>query len=518
MKVSSLRVPDPLAWEFRKFHKPKTHGRPARSAITSDAPTDHEATAPVIPDVLASRYASRALLRIWSPEGKVLLERETWLAVMRTQQALGLDIPQRAINAYEKVKSLVDLASINQRERVLRHDVKARIEEFCALAGEEHIHKGLTSRDLTDNVEQLQMRRSLEELTSKCAAVLLRLSERAGQHKNLPMVARTHHVPAQPTTLGKRLAMAGEELLHGFGRLEALLRDYPLRGIKGAVGTQLDQISLFGGSVEKAEALEAGIARELGFARVLRNVGQVYPRSLDFEVVSVLFQVGAALANFARLIRLMTGHELLSEGFQKGQVGSSAMPHKMNARNAERINGFQTLLAGYLEMTSRLADGQWNEGDVSCSVVRRVALPSAMFACDGALETTLTILAEMQVFESVIQAELTRVMPFLATTSLLMAGVASGGGREQLHEVIRKHSLDVAAALKQGGLAENDLPRRLGEDPDYPLSTDEIETLLSNWPAFTGAANRQVEAFVESVQPLAQRFPKARSYQPEPVI
>ncbi|MDH4248067.1 MAG: adenylosuccinate lyase, partial [Deltaproteobacteria bacterium] len=427
---------------------------------------------PSIPDVLAHRYASRGLLDIWSAEGRIVMERELWIAVMRAQSRLGIKIPAEAIRDYERVKHQVDLESIERRERALRHDVKSRIEEFCALAGHEHIHKGLTSRDLTDNVEQLQVRRSLEALRLKTAAAVLGLAALATQHRETPLVARTHHVPAQPTTLGKRFAMFGETLLRSFERLDATLESYPLRGIKGAVGTRLDQISLLGGAespaaLEAAEKLEQAIAQELGFSRVLDAVGQVYPRSLDFEVVSVLFQVGAGLSDFAKTLRLMTGQELASEGFKDGQVGSSAMPHKMNARNCERINGFQAVLAGFMEMTARLAGDQWNEGDVSCSVVRRVALPGAFFTLDGALETFLTVLDEMEIFEFALAAEVRRQLPFLATTTLLMEGVKRGGGREALHEVIKRHSVAVARALREGSLNTNDLSARLGDDPAF---------------------------------------------------
>ncbi|MFI5400270.1 MAG: adenylosuccinate lyase, partial [SAR324 cluster bacterium] len=419
---------------------------------------------PAIPDILAARYASAPLLRLWSPQGRIVLERDLWIAVMKAQRALGVAISEGAIRDYERVKEQVDLASIERRERASRHDVKARIEEFCELAGHQHIHKGMTSRDLTDNVEQLQVSRSLELLREKVAAGLLRLAGVAQRHRDTAMVARTHHVPAQPTTLGKRFAMSGEELLRAFERLDTTLAAYPLRGLKGAVGTQLDQLTLLGGDAAKADRLDRALAHELGFERVLDNVGQVYPRSLDFEVLSVLYQVSAGLSDFAKLMRLMTGHDLVSEGFQEGQVGSSAMPHKMNARNCERINGFHAVLAGYQEMVARLAGDQWNEGDVSCSVVRRVALPGAMFALDGALETFITVLDEIEVFERAIAAEVRRTLPFLATTTLLMEGVKRGGGRETLHAAIRRHSVAVARGLKDGTLAENDLARRLGED------------------------------------------------------
>jgi adenylosuccinate lyase len=348
-------------------------------------------TAAPILNVLADRYASVAMKDIWSQTGRVALERDFWIAVMKGQRDLGVPIPAEAIKDYERVKNEIDLPAIDKRERVTLHDVKARIEEFSELAKRQFIHLGLTSRDLTENVEQLQIFRALKVVHFKAAAALLALAKQAEAHRDLMITGRTHNVPAQPTTLGKRLAMFGQELLIAFTRIDELLERYPVRGLKGAVGTQLDQLTLLGGDNGKVDQLETRVLRHLGFRASLIAVGQVYPRGLDFEVVSALHQLGAAAASFATTIRLMAGAGLLTEGFQEGQVGSSAMPHKVNARNCERICGFSTILSGYVTMTGALAGHQWNEGDVSCSVVRRVALPDAFYAIDGLFETFLTI-------------------------------------------------------------------------------------------------------------------------------
>ena len=223
----------------------------------------------MIPNVLAERYATADMKAVWSPEGKVRLERELWVAVMKAQKDLGLDIPQQAIDDYESVIETIHLASIDERERVTRHDVKARIEEFCDLAGHEHIHKGMTSRDLTENVEQLQVYRALEVVHFKTAVVLHRLSVKADEYRDLVITARTHNVAAQLTTFGKRLAMFGEELLLAGQQLQELISDYPARGLKGAVGTQLDQLSLFEGDAEKVMQLENRVAGHLGIHRIL---------------------------------------------------------------------------------------------------------------------------------------------------------------------------------------------------------------------------------------------------------
>lgn len=407
-------------------------------------------TKPRIANVLAGRYASTSLATLWSAEHKIVLERQLWLAVLRAQAAAGIEVPATAIADYERVLEQVDLESIAARERVTRHDVKARIEEFNALAGHEQVHKGMTSRDLTENVEQLQVLRSLELIRSKVAAVLGRLARLAAEHADLVMAGRSHNVAAQATTLGKRFATGADELLVAFGRLDELIARYPLRGVKGPVGTAQDMLDLLG-TPEKLAELERTVAGHLGFERVLTSVGQVYPRSLDFDVVSTLVQLAAAPSSVAKTIRLMAGHELVTEGFKPGQVGSSAMPHKMNTRSCERVNGFAVILRGYLSMVGELAGDQWNEGDVSCSVVRRVALPDAFFAFDGLLETFLTVLDEFGAYPAVVARELDRYLPFLGTTKVLMAAVRAGVGRETAHEAIKENAVAVALAMREQG-------------------------------------------------------------------
>jgi adenylosuccinate lyase len=470
----------------------------------------------VIPNVLAARYASPELVRLWSPESKVVLERRLWIAVLRAQRELGIPVPDGVIEDYERVAEDVDLASIAARERVTRHDVKARIEEFAALAGHEHIHKGLTSRDLTENVEQLQIRLSLEHVRDRTVAVLARLARRAAEHAELVLTGRSHNVAAQATTLGKRFASAADELLVAYERLEDLRARYPLRGIKGPMGTAQDMLDLLGpvNSPDPARLadLERRVAEHLGFTRVLDSVGQVYPRSLDFDVVSALLQLAAGPSSLATTIRLMAGHELVTEGFRPGQVGSSAMPHKMNSRSTERINGLTVLLRGYAGMVGELAGAQWNEGDVSDSVVRRVALPDAFLALDGLYETFLTVLDELGAYPAVIARELDRYLPFLATTAVLMAAVRAGVGRETAHEVIKEHSVAVALAMREKGQADNDLLARLAADERLPAFT------LPDPLAFTGAAKDQAAAVIQKVDALVAEHPDAATYTPGAIL
>jgi len=471
-----------------------------------------------IPNVLASRYASPELVELWSPEEKIRLERRLWLAVLEAQRDLGVAVSDGVIEDYRRVIDDVDLASIAARERVTRHDVKARIEEFSALAGHEHIHKGMTSRDLTENVEQLQVRRSLELIRDRVVAALARLAARAAQYESLVMVGRSHNVPAQATTLGKRFASAAEELLLSYRRIDKLLEDYPLRGIKGPVGTAADQLDLLGGDAAKVAALEERVARHLGFTRVLTSVGQVYPRSLDFDVLAALVQATAGPSSLATTIRLMAGYELATEGFRPGQVGSSAMPHKMNTRSCERVNGLAVVVRGYLSMISEVAGDQWNEGDVSCSVVRRVALPDAFFATDGLFATLLTVLDEFGAYPAVIARELDRYLPFLTTTRVLVAAVGHGVGREDAHEAIKHHAVAVALAMREKGASDNDLLQRLADDDRLRLTRAEIDALVADPASFTGAASAQTRAVIAQVNDVLAAHPAAAAYVPPPIL
>jgi len=470
-----------------------------------------------IPNVLSSRYASAELANIWSAEHKIILERKLWIAVMHAQKNLGVDIPAKAISAYEAVIEDVNLESIAERERVTRHDVKARIEEFNALAGYEHIHKGMTSRDLTENVEQLQIHTSLEIIRDKAIAVVSRIGRHAAEYQSLVMAGRSHNVAAQATTLGKRFATAGDEMLLAIERVEDLLSHYPLRGIKGPMGTSQDMLDLMGGSEDKLASLETNIADYLGFRRIFNSVGQVYPRSLDFDAISCLVSLGTAPASLATTIRLMAGNETVTEGFKEGQVGSSAMPHKMNARSCERVGGFQVILRGYLTMAADLAGQQWNEGDVFCSVVRRVALPDAFFAIDGQLETFLTVLDEFGAFPAIITRELDRYLPFLATTRILMASVRAGVGRETAHEVIKENAVAMALDMRENG-AEQNLVERLAGDDRLPLDQQQLQAALKDRHAFIGAAESQVDNVLERIQTWANKYPEAAGYTPGEIL
>ena len=435
---------------------------------------------------------------------------------MKAQNELGLSIDKNNIADYEKVVNKVDLDSIRNRELKTRHDVKARIEEFNFLAQHEDIHKGLTSRDLTENVEQLQIKKSLELINLKTVAILDKLAKLANEYADLVISGRSHNVAAQPTTLGKRFASCAEELLIHHKKLENLITEYPLRGLKGPVGTSQDLLDLFENDQSKIDQLENKVAKLLGFENIFTSVGQIYPRSLDFDVVSTLFGLSSAPSSLALSIRLMAGHDLVTEGFKDGQVGSSAMPHKMNTRSCERINGLHSVLKGFLSMTSDLAGNQWNEGDVSCSVVRRVSLPGAFYAIDGLLETLLTVLNEFGVFKEVIKKELEKYLPFLLTTKFLMAAVKKGVGRELAHELIKKHAITEANNMRMG--QEANLIEKLAQEASLNLSEKELNNILNDSTNLVGNSQSQIKKVSDSIKQIVKKYPESLNIKPQAIL
>jgi adenylosuccinate lyase len=299
--------------------------------------------------------------------------------------------------------------------------------------------------------------------------------------------------------------------------LDSLTQRYPLRGIKGPVGTSQDMLDLLGGDESKLAVLEDRVQVALGFARRLSSTGQVYPRSLDLDVVTCLAQIAAPCSNLATSIRLMAGNELVTEGFKPGQVGSSAMPHKMNTRSCERVNGLAVVIRGYMSMIGELAGDQWNEGDVSCSVVRRVALPDSFYALDGLFETFLTVLQDFGAFPAVIEVELARYLPFLTTTKILMAAVRQGVGREQAHETIKKHAVAAALKMRATGGA-NTLLDDLAEDSALGLTREDLDGLVSAPLELSGAAGAQIRAVADEVARVVATDPNAARYTPGAVL
>ena len=448
----------------------------------------------IIPNVLADRYATKEMVAIFNPINKIIAERTFWITILKLQKKAGLPITDSDIASYEKVIDKVDLASIQKREMAVRHDVKGRIEEFNHLAGVEKIHIGMTSRDLTENIELIQIRDGLNLVRKRTLETLFLLEQKISKYEKTYIAGRSHNVPAQVTTLGKRFASCAQELIFSLSSLDELITRLPLRGLKGPTGTGADLISALGSAKDLAK-LEEQIAENFGFENTLTSVGQIYPRSIDFEVVSKLLQIASAPSSFATTIRLMAGSKLASEGFKAGQVGSSAMPHKMNSRSSERINGMMVLLRGYTTMAADLAGDQWNEGDVSCSVVRRVVIADSFFVIDGLLHTFMTILNEFGIFEDEIHKELKEQLPFLATTQILMACVKAGMGREIAHEVIKKHATTKSA---------DQFFTSLANEKDFPLTLAQLNDLIKNPADFAGDAASQSNEIADQIKKLTK--------------
>ncbi len=470
-----------------------------------------------IPDILAYRYGTDPMKRIWSPEGAVLIERSVQLEVMEAQADLGVDIPKSHIDDYRRVMDVIDLDEIRVEEDRTKQDVNARIKVYNRLAGHQHLSEAMTSRDSTDNTEQFQKRLGLEIVSRKTVATIGSFAHAAAAYAELPVTGRTHNVAAQMTTLGKRISMTGEELIDGYGSLRYHLDHLKLRGIKGAVGTQQDMLDLLDGDEAKVDELEERLARKLGFAVIYNSVGQIYPRSQDLATIQALSHVVGPLSNFGTNVRHMMGDNLMVESKEK-RVGSNAMPHKINPRTVERIVAMYDILGGYEAMIRPKAGEQWLEGDVSCSVIRRVALPGSFFVSDGAFEAGLTVLNGFGLFEQAISAEVDANLPFLATTKVLTEAIKRGKGREDAHERIRKHAFDVVEAMREQGLRENDLLERLGHDEEIPMTYTEIMAAIERPIELTGRAGTQVRRFVAQAEEAIADQPEAAAYRPKSIL
>jgi len=466
-------------------------------------------------NVLSKRYATKEINDIFSEEGRILAEREFWIAVMKAQKELGLNIPAEQIIKFEEAKANIDLDLIIRIEQKTKHDVKAKIEAFIIAAnGEEYLHWGLTSRDLTDNVEQMQYKKASEIVFGKYIAILSKFLGKAKEYENIVLTARTHHQAAQPTLVGRRFSMWAEELLYHLKNFEDFIKRYPLRGIKGPVGTQFDMLNILG-TKEKVDLLEKKVSSYLGFNKVLFSTGQIYPRSLDYALTSNLSLLSAACENFANGMRLMSGYELVTEGFKEGQVGSSAMPHKMNTRSCERIWGLAEILKTYDNGASRMSGNQWEEGDVSDSAPRRIFNPDSFYTSDGICETTLYVLKNMGVYPAVIDKETDRYLPFMATTEILTIALNAGIGRETAHKIIRKYSISEALRMREEGSKKNNLSCLLAKDTVFSekgITQEKIESILKDKEHFIGNARNQINLIINDSEELISKYSKEAQY------
>jgi len=442
---------------------------------------------------LSTRYASPAMQGLWGERRRIGLWRRLWLALMTAQKELGLDIPDGAIAALRAHLDDADLDQAAEYEKRLRHDVMAHIHHLGdqAPAARPYVHLGATSAYVTDNADLVLMREGLQLLLGRVAAVLVALGKLARRHRGLPCLAYTHFQPAQLTTVGKRatlwmqeFALDAEELLHRIATMR-------FRGVKGATGTQASFLELFARDDAKVRDLDLRVARAMGFPSVFPVTGQTYTRKLDAQVLATLSGIAQSAAKFATDLRLLQHEGELLEPFESEQVGSSAMPYKRNPMRAERMTSLARFVIELEGNAWHTAAEQWLERTLDDSANRRLVIPEAFLATDAILVLATNVAAGIEVREVEIARHVAAAMPFLATERLLMRGVKAGGDRQELHEVIRTHSLAGA----------KDLLERLARDPAFKKLGVRAEAGELDPAAYVGRAPRQVDEFLDRVIP-----------------
>ncbi|MBM3906645.1 MAG: adenylosuccinate lyase [Gemmatimonadetes bacterium] len=452
---------------------------------------------------LAERYASAAMMQLWSPASRYGLWRRLWLALAEAEQALGADIADAALGDMRAHLDDIDFAAVAAYEKRFRHDVMAHVHAFgdAAPAARGVIHLGATSAFVTDNADLILMRRGLELLRARVVALLRTLSTFAAQWKNEPALGYTHLQPAQPTTVGKRATLWMQDLVLDLADLDHRIATLPLRGVKGTTGTQASFLAIFQGDHAKVRELDRRVTRAMGFERSLSVTGQTYTRKLDAHVFDVLAGLAASAAKFASDLRLLQAFGEIEEPFEKEQIGSSAMAYKRNPMRSERINSLSRFVLSLAPNANQTHSVQYFERTLDDSANRRLSIPEAFLATDALLILMENVAKGLEVHPARIRRRLADELPFMATEELIVRAVQAGGDRQQIHEVIRVHSIAAARAMKDEGIA-NDMLDRLAADPAYPVPIADLRDALD--PArFTGRSAQQVTEFLaEVVQPL----------------
>ncbi|MBI2408506.1 MAG: adenylosuccinate lyase [Gemmatimonadetes bacterium] len=452
---------------------------------------------------LAERYASAAMLHLWSPASRYGLWRRLWLALAEGERALGADIPEAAIADMRAHLDDIDFAAVAAYEKRFRHDVMAHVHAFgdAAPAARGVIHLGATSAFVTDNADLILMRRGLELLRARVVALLRTLADFAERWKGEPALGYTHLQPAQPTTVGKRATLWMQDLVLDLADLDHRIATLPLRGVKGTTGTQASFLSIFGGDHQKVRDLDRRVTQTLGFSTSLPVTGQTYTRKLDAHVLDVLAGLAASAAKFASDLRLLQAFGEIEEPFEKEQIGSSAMAYKRNPMRSERINSLSRFVLSLAPNANQTHSVQYFERTLDDSANRRLSVPEAFLATDALLILMENVARGLEVHPARIRRRLADELPFMATEELIVRAVQAGGDRQQIHEVIRVHSIAAARAMKDEGVP-NDMLDRLAADPAYPVAIADLADALD--PArFTGRSAQQVTEFLnEIVQPL----------------
>lgn len=454
---------------------------------------------------LAERYASAAMLHLWSPASRYGLWRRLWLALAESERDLGVDIPETALAEMRAHLDDIDFAAVAKYEKRFRHDVMAHVHAFgdVAPAARGVIHLGATSAFVTDNADLILMRRGLELLRARVVALLRTMAAFAEQWKDEPALGYTHLQPAQPTTVGKRATLWMQDLVLDLADLDHRIATLPLRGVKGTTGTQASFLALLGGDHAKVRDLDARVTRAMGFGASLPVTGQTYTRKLDAHVLDVLAGLAASAAKFAGDMRMLQAFGEIEEPFEKEQIGSSAMAYKRNPMRSERINSLSRLVLSLTPNANQTHSVQYFERTLDDSANRRLAIPEAFLATDALLILMENIARGLEVHPARIRRRLADELPFMATEELIVRAVRAGADRQAVHEVIRVHSIAAARAMKDEGVG-NDMLSRLAADPAYPVAIADLQDALDP-VRFTGRSAQQVREFLdEVVQPLLE--------------
>jgi adenylosuccinate lyase len=452
---------------------------------------------------LAERYASQAMLALWSPQTRHGLWRRLWLALAEAERELGVEIPEAAITGMRAHLDDIDFAAVAEYELKFRHDVMAHVHAFgdVAPAARGVIHLGATSCFVTDNGDLIQMRRALELLRGRLVVLLRTLAEFARQWRSEPTLGYTHLQAAQLTTVGKRATLWMQDLVLDLAEMDHRLAALPMRGVKGTTGTQASFLELFGGDHAKVRALDSKVCHAMGFPRSIPVSGQTYSRKLDAHVLDVVAGIATSAAKFASDLRMLQSFGEIEEPFGTGQIGSSAMAYKRNPMRAERINSLARFVQSVASTANATHGVQYFERTLDDSAIRRLVIPEAFLATDAILILMENIVGGLEVHPARIRARIADELPFMATESLLVRAVQAGGDRQKVHEVIRRHAIEAARAMKDEG-KPNDLLARLEADPEFPVRAADLRA-VTDAARFVGRAPQQVDEFLaEVVDPI----------------
>lgn len=455
---------------------------------------------------LVERVSTREMTELWSAQRKFSTWRRCWIALAEAEQELGLPITNAQLEEMRAHADDIDFEAAGLFEQEMRHDVMAHIHAFglAAPSAKPIIHLGATSCYVGDNTDLILIREGLEIILTKTVNVLAKLARFAEQWKNFPTLGYTHYQPAQVVTVGKRACLWAQDILMDAERLESAIAGLRCRGVKGTTGTQASFMTLFEGDEEKVRVLDQRVAEKLGFARSYPVTGQTYPRKVDTCVLGVLAGIGESVHKWATDMRLLQNLKEIEEPFGAQQVGSSAMAYKRNPMRCERACAVARFLMAAPLHGAFTAAVQWFERTLDDSAIRRLSLPESFLAADGILNLYLSVMEKPAVYPKVIEKHLWAELPFMASENILMACVKRGGDRQELHEIIRKHSQDAAAQVKQKG-KDNDLLDRLAADPAIGMTRDEIDAEL-DLTQFIGRAPQQVTEFIANdIQPVLDR-------------